>query len=337
ELDDRLEGLLLQIPNPCHESVPVGPDESGNVVIRSWGSPQQPAFELKPHWVIAEAMDILDLERATKITGVGGVGFTLLKGQGARLMRGLMNFMLDLHTTKHGYREIWPPSLVARSSMVGTSQLPKFEDDAYHTDKDDLFLIPTAEVPVTNLHREEILEGSQLPLYYTAYTPCFRREAGAAGRDTRGLLRTHQFDKVEMVKVCRPETSYDELEKLLADAEEVLQLLEIPYRVLLLCTGDTPFGNAKTYDLEVWAGGVKAWLEVSSCSNTESYQARRAGIRYRSEKGAKPDFVHTLNGSGLAFPRVIAALLENNQREDGTVDLPAALVPYMGGVARLTG
>lgn len=335
ELDAAQESLLLQIPNLCHESVPVGRDESANVVVRSWGEPPRFGFSPKPHWELAEALDILDPERATRITGVGGVGFTLLKGQGARLMRALMNLMLDLHTGKHGYREVWPPVIVSRASMVGTSQLPKFEEDAYHIAKDDLFLAPTAEVPVTNLHREEILEGERLPLYYAAYSPCFRREAGAAGKDTRGLLRVHQFDKVELVKFCRPETSYEELEKLLADAEEVLQLLEIPYRVVLLCTGDTPFGNAKTYDLEVWAAGVERWLEVSSCSNTEAYQARRAGIRYRPAKGAKPEFAHTLNGSGVAFPRVIAALLENNQQEDGSVRLPEALRGYMGGLEAL--
>jgi seryl-tRNA synthetase len=336
EVDDLLESVALRIPNIPHESVPIGPDETANLVIRSWGELPSFDFHPRPHWEIGMDLGIMDSERATKLTGVGGVGFSLFRGQGARLQRALISLMLDLHSGSHGYTEIWPPALGSRACMIGTGQIPKMEEDMYRLEKDDLFLIPTAEVPLTNLHREEILEADQLPLYYAAYTPCFRREAGAAGRDTRGLLRVHQFDKVELVKVVRPETSYEELESLVADAEGVLRLLELPYRVVLLSTGDMTFSSAKTYDLEVWAAGVERWLEVSSCSNFEAFQARRMALRYRPAKGEKPELVHTLNGSGVALPRVVAALIENNQQQDGSVVLPKALRPYMGGVDRLT-
>ncbi len=333
-VEQELEALLLRIPNIPHPSVPVG-DESASQVVRTWGEIRSFSFPPKPHWEIGHSLGIFDFERATRVTGVGGVGFPLFKGEGALLARALINFMLDLHTTKHGYQEVWPPALASRASLIGTAQLPKFEEDMYRIERDDLFLIPTAEVPLANLHREEILDGSRLPLYYTAYTPCFRREAGAAGKDTRGLLRVHQFDKVELVKVCRPEESYEELEKMVRDAEEVLQLLELPYRVVLLASQDLTFASAKTYDLEAYAPGVDRWLEVSSCSNTEAFQARRSNTRYRPAPGAKPEFVHLLNGSGVALPRLIAALLENNQEEDGSVRLPEVLWPYMGGKKKL--
>jgi seryl-tRNA synthetase len=332
EADGQLDYVLLRMPNLPHESVPVGPDATANEVVRTWGEPRSFSFEAKPHWELAKETGSFEFERATKITGVGGVGFPLLKGSIARLTRGLMNFFLDLHTSKHGYSEVWAPAVASRASMTGTTQIPKFEDDMYHISRDDLFLIPTAEVPLTNFHREEILEAEQLPIFLTGYTPCFRREAGAAGKDTRGLLRVHQFDKVELVKFVKPEESYDHLESLTRNAEECLQLLELPYRVLLLSTGDMTFGSAKTYDLEVHSPGVNQWLEVSSCTNFEAFQARRAGIRYRPQRGAKPEFVHTLNGSGLAFPRIISAILENNQREDRSVTVPCALRPYMGGL-----
>lgn len=333
-VEQELEAILLRIPNIPHPSVPVG-DESASQVVRTWGEIRSFSFPPKPHWEIGHTLGILDFERATRVTGVGGVGFPLFKGEGALLTRALINFMLDLHTTKHKYQEVWPPALASRASLIGTAQLPKFEEDMYRVESDDLFLIPTAEVPLANLHREEILDGSLLPLYYTAYTPCFRREAGAAGKDTRGLLRVHQFDKVELVKVCRPEESYEELEKMVRDAEEVLQLLELPYRVVLLASQDLTFASAKTYDLEVYAPGVDRWLEVSSCSNTEAFQARRSNTRYRPAPRAKPEFVHLLNGSGVALPRLIAALLENNQEEDGSVRLPEVLWPYMGGKKKL--
>jgi seryl-tRNA synthetase len=335
EVDAFLQDVLLHMPNLPHESVPVGHDETANVTVRTWGETRTFDFEPKPHWELAKETGSFEFERATKITGVGGVGFPLLAGSLARLTRALMNFFLDLHVNQHGYREVWAPAVAGRDAMIGTTQLPKFEFDMYHIDRDDLFLISTAEVPLTNFHREEILEAEQLPIFLTGYTPCFRREAGAAGKDTRGLLRVHQFDKVEMVKFSKPEESYDQLESLVRDAEDALQLLELPYRVLVLSTGDMTFGSAKTYDLEVHAPGVNKWLEVSSCTNFEAFQARRAGIRYRPQKGAKPEFVHTLNGSGLAFPRIIAALLENNQQADGSTKLPAALRPYMGGLETL--
>lgn len=328
EIETKISDLLLNIPNIPHESVPVGKDESANVIVRTWGEPRKFDFEPVPHWELATALDIIDFERGSKIAGSG---FILYKGLGARLERSLIAWMLDVHTREHGYTEVFPPFLINRRSMIGTGQLPKFEEDMYHTDKDDdLFLDPTAEVPVTNIYMDEILEGSQLPIYLTAYTACFRREAGSAGKDTRGLLRVHQFDKVELVKFATPETSYDEHEKLTANAETIIQRLGIPYRVVLLSTGDLGFSAAKCYDIEIHAPGIDKWLEVSSCSNFEAYQARRANIRYRPEPGAKPEFVHTLNGSGVALPRLVVALLENYQQPDGTIVVPEVLRPYVG-------
>ncbi|RDU34685.1 serine--tRNA ligase [Neobacillus piezotolerans] len=339
ELDDELRGveeeldmLLLSIPNLPHESVPVGETEDENVEIRKWGEVRNFGFEPKPHWDIADNLKILDFERATKVTGSR---FVFYKGLGARLERALMNFMLDLHVDEHGYKEVLPPYLVNRTSMTGTGQLPKFEEDAFLIESEDYFLIPTAEVPVTNLHRDEILSGDQLPIRYAAYSACFRSEAGSAGRDTRGLIRQHQFNKVELVKFVNPEDSYDELEKLTADAEKVLQLLGLPYRVLSMCTGDLGFTAAKKYDIEVWIPSYNTYREISSCSNFEAFQARRANIRFRREPGAKPEHVHTLNGSGLAIGRTVAAILENYQQEDGTVVIPEALRPYMGGRAEI--
>ncbi len=329
DIDERLEQLLLLVPNIPNESVPEGKDETENVVVRSWGEPKSFDFEPCPHWEIGERLGIMDFERAAKISGAR---FGLLKGLGARLERAIVSFMLDMHTTEHGYTEIYPPYLVRRECMVGTGQLPKFEEDAYRTDPDDLFLVPTAEVPVTNMHRDEILEPGTLPLYYVAYTACFRREAGSAGRDTRGLIRVHQFDKVELVKFVEPDSSYEELEKLLGDAEDVLKRLEIPYRVSMMCTGDVGFTAAKKYDPEAWMPGQGRYVEISSCSNFVDFQARRANIRYRPEAGAKAEFVHTLNGSGLAVGRTMAAVLENYQQADGSVVIPEALRPYMGGL-----
>lgn len=328
DIEAKTNDLLLNIPNIPHESVPVGKDESSNKIVRTCGEQRKFGFEPAPHWELAAALDIIDFERGSKIAGSG---FILYKGLGARLERALINWMLDVHTTEHGYLEVFPPFLINRKSMFGTGQLPKFEEDMYHTDKDDdYFLDPTAEVPVTNIFMDEILDGDRLPIYLTAYTACFRREAGSAGKDTRGLLRVHQFDKVELVKFAAPETSYDEHEKLLANAETILQRLNLPYRVVLLCTGDIGFSAAKCYDLELYAPGVDKWLEVSSCSNFEAFQARRANIRYRPEPKAKPEFVHTLNGSGVALPRLVVAILENYQQADGTVVIPEVLRPYMG-------
>lgn len=328
EIEAKISDLLLNIPNIPHESVPIGKDESANVIVRTWGEMRKFDFEPVPHWELATALGIIDFERGSKIAGSG---FILYKGLGARLERALIAWMLDVHTREHGYTEVFPPFLINRRSMIGTGQLPKFEEDMYHTDKDDdLFLDPTAEVPVTNIYMDEILEGSQLPIYLTAYTACFRREAGSAGKDTRGLLRVHQFDKVELVKFTTPETSYEEHEKLTANAETIVQRLGIPYRVVLLSTGDIGFSAAKCYDIEIHAPGIDKWLEVSSCSNFEAYQARRANIRYRPEPGAKPEFVHTLNGSGVALPRLVVALLENYQQPDGTVIVPEVLRPYVG-------
>ncbi len=324
-IERDLETSLLEIPNVTLSSVPEGGEES-NTIIRAWGSPRDPAG-LKPHWEIGVSLGVIDFERGAKISGSG---FIVFRGKGARLVRGLMNFMLDLHTSEHGYEETWVPILVNRAAMTGTAQFPKFEDDMYGIGGDDLFLIPTAEVPVTNLHAGEILSERDLPVAMTAYTPCFRREAGAHGKDTRGLIRVHEFDKVELVRYATPETSSDQLELLTGHAEKVLQLLGLPYRVLLLSAGDTSFASAKTYDLEVFAPGAGAWLEVSSCSVFTDFQSRRANIRYRPAGGGKPRFVHTLNGSGLAFPRVIAAILENYQNADGTVDVPEILRPYLG-------
>ena len=324
-IERDLETSLLEIPNVTLSSVPEGGEES-NTIIRAWGSPRDSAG-LKPHWEIGVSLNVIDFERGAKISGSG---FIVFRGKGARLVRGLMNFMLDLHTSEHGYEETWVPILVNRTSMTGTSQLPKFEDDMYGIEGEDLFLIPTAEVPVTNLYAGEILSESDLPKAMTAYTPCFRREAGAHGKDTRGLIRVHEFDKVELVRYATPDTSLDQLELLTGHAEKVLQLLGLPYRVLLLSAGDTGFASAKTYDLEVFAPGAGAWLEVSSCSVFTDFQSRRANIRYRPAEGGKPRFVHTLNGSGLAFPRVIAAILEHYQNADGTVDVPEVLKPYLG-------
>jgi len=302
-------------------------------VVRVWGEVPKFAFEPKAHWDIGEGLDILDFERGAKLAGAR---FTVYKGLGARLERALINFMLDLHTTEHGYKEILPPYLVNSASMYGTGQLPKFEEDMFKVEKTDYYLIPTAEVPVTNLYRDEILDNDQLPVYMTAYTACFRAEAGASGRDTRGLIRQHQFNKVELVKYARPEESYEELEKLTNDAERVLQRLGLPYRVVTLCTGDMGFSSAKTYDLEVWLPSFNTYREISSCSNFEDFQARRANIRYRPSAQAKPQFVHTLNGSGVAIGRTVAAILENYQQADGTVTIPEALRPYMGGLDRIT-
>lgn len=324
-LESELERAMLELPNITLADVPEGGEEN-NRYIRSWGEPRDPAG-LKPHWDLGVSLGLIDFERGAKISGSG---FIVFRGQGARLVRGLMNFMLDLHTSEHGYEEMCVPVVVNRTSMTGTSQLPKFEDDMYGIRDEELFLIPTAEVPVTNLHANEILAASDLPRAMTAYTPCFRREAGAHGKDTRGLIRVHEFDKVELVRYATPETSHQELELLTGQAEKVLQLLGLPYRVVLLASGDTGFASAKTYDLEVFAPGAGVWLEVSSCSVFTDFQARRANIRYRPAEGGKPKFVHTLNGSGVAFPRVIAAILEHYQNADGTVDVPEVLRPYLG-------
>jgi seryl-tRNA synthetase len=329
-LDSVLNDLLLRIPNLPYAGIPVGPDASANRVARTWGAPRAFDFAPKAHVEVGEGLGIFDFERAAKISGTG---FALFQGAGARLARALINFMLDVHVREHGYTEVWPPVLCNASAMTGTGQLPKSKDDMYYINADDLYLAPTAEVPVTNLLANEILDRP-LPVYLTAYSACFRREAGSAGRETRGLIRVHQFDKVEMVKFVSPETSYDELESLVANAEDVLQRLELHYRVVELCTGDISFSAAKCYDLELWAPGHKGWLEVSSCSNFEDFQARRAGIRFRDANG-KARFVHTLNGSGVALPRLVVALLENGQQADGSVVLPKAIVPYMGGVDRL--
>lgn len=328
EVESKLEILLLSIPNIPHESVPVGESEDDNVPIRHWGEQAQFSFEPKPHWDIATDLDIVDFERAAKVTGSR---FAFYKGLGARLERALASFMLDLHVEEHGYIELMTPFMVNRASMTGTGQLPKFEEDAFRVESEDFFLIPTAEVPVTNFHRDEILNGEDLPLSYVAYTACFRSEAGSAGRDTRGLIRQHQFNKVELVKIVKPEDSYQELEKLTGHAEKVLQLLGLPYRVLSMCTADLGFTAAKKYDLEVWLPSYGAYREISSCSNFEAFQGRRANIRFRRDPKGKPEIVHTLNGSGLAIGRTVAAILENYQQEDGSVIIPEALRPYMRG------
>jgi len=327
EVDDSLQLLMLSIPNIPHESVPVGETEEDNVEIRKWGTIPDFPFEPKPHWDLAEDLGILDFERAAKVTGSR---FVFYKGLGARLERALWNFMLDLHVDKHGYEEVLPPYMVNRASMTGTGQLPKFEEDAFLVESKDYFLIPTAEVPVTNMHREEILNGDDLPIRYAAFSACFRSEAGSAGRDTRGLIRQHQFNKVELVKFVKPEDSYDELEKLTTDAEEVLQLLELPYHVIAICTGDLGFTAAKKYDLEVWLPSQGVYREISSCSNFEAFQARRANIRFRRDPKSKPEYVHTINGSGLAIGRTVAAILENYQQADGSIVIPKVLRPYMG-------
>lgn len=336
ELDDKLsyiegeiEKILLRIPNLPHESVPVGKDENSNVEVRRWGEPRRFDFEPKAHWDLGPELDILDFERGAKLSGAR---FTVYKGMGARLERAIINFFLDVHTGEHGYKEILPPFMVNDYCMVGTGQLPKFAEDMFKVEGKEMYLVPTAEVPLTNLHREEILDDKDLPLYFTAYTPCFRAEAGSHGRDTRGVIRQHQFNKVELVKIARPEESYEELEKMTRDAEKVLQLLGLPYRVVLLCTGDMGFSAAKTYDIEVWLPSYNEYKEISSCSNCEDFQARRANMRYRPSPKDKPRYVHTLNGSGVAVGRTLAAILENYQQEDGSVLIPEVLVPYMGGI-----
>lgn len=330
ELEASISELTLAIPNIPHESVPIGASEEENVEIRRWAEPKAFDFEPKAHWEIAQNLSILDFEAGAKVTGSR---FTFYKGLGARLERALISFMMDLHSDKHGYEEMLPPYIVNRDSLYGTGQLPKFEEDLFKISDTDYYLIPTAEVPVTNYHREEILNSEDLPKYYVAYSSCFRSEAGAAGRDTRGLIRQHQFNKVEMVKIVHPETSFDELEKMTADAERVLQLLNLPYRVMTLCTGDMGFGSMKTYDLEVWLPESGVYREISSCSNIGDFQARRANIRFRPEPKSKPEFVHTLNGSGLAVGRTVAAILENCQQADGSVVIPEVLRPYMGNVS----
>ncbi|MDR1514865.1 MAG: serine--tRNA ligase [Synergistaceae bacterium] len=330
KIDEDFHAHLLMMPNKIHDSVPIGDDERANVELRKWGEPTKFAFEPKPHWDLGEALDIIDFERGVRLAESR---FSVLKGAGARLERGIINFMLDLHTTKHGYKEIMPPILVNSATMLGTGQLPKFAEEQYRCGPpDDLWLIPTAEVPLTNLHYGEILKESDLPLYYTAYTPCFRREAGSYGRDMRGILRQHQFDKVELVKLCTPETSYAELDLLLGAAEKVLQLLDLPYRVVVLSSGDIGNAAAKTYDLEVWLPSQNCYREISSCSNCEDFQARRMGTRYKTKDGGKTRFVHTLNGSGIAAGRCLVAIMENYQREDGSIVVPKALRPYVGNL-----
>ncbi|HEX2938837.1 MAG TPA: serine--tRNA ligase [Ruminiclostridium sp.] len=327
EIEEELHSMILSIPNIPHESVPVGKDDNDNVEIRRFSEPRKFEFEAKPHWELGKSLGILDPETAAKVTGAR---FHFYKGLGARLERSVYNFYLNFHTENSGYTEIFPPYMVNRASMTGTGQLPKFEEDAFHVSNNDYFLIPTAEVPVTNMHRDEILDGNKLPIKYCAYSACFRAEAGSAGRDTRGLIRQHQFNKVELVKFARPENSYEELEKLTNDAEKVLQALGLPYRVVNLCTGDLGFSSAKTYDIEVWMPSYDRYVEISSCSNFEDFQARRASIRFKDSPRDKAQLVHTLNGSGVAVGRTVAAILENYQNDDGTVTVPEVLRPYMG-------
>ncbi|CCJ32844.1 serine--tRNA ligase [Caloramator australicus] len=329
KVEEEIEYLLLRIPNIPNKDVPKGDTDEDNVEVRRWGEPRKFEFEPKAHWDIGVNLGILDFETASKVTGAR---FTFYKGLGARLERALINFFLDLHTEKHGYTEVFPPFMVNRKSMTGTGQLPKFEEDAFKVSDFDYFLIPTAEVPVTNMHMNEVLDGSKLPLKYAAYSACFRSEAGSAGRDTRGLIRQHQFNKVELVKFADPEKSYEELESLTRDAEEVLQLLGLPYRVVLICSGDLGFTAAKKYDIEVWMPSYGRYVEISSCSNFEDFQARRANIRFKRDPKSKPEYVHTLNGSGVAVGRTVAAILENYQQEDGSVIVPEILRPYMGGI-----
>ena len=333
KIESELDELALRIPNRPHASVPKGKDENDNIEMRRWGTPREFDFEPKPHWDLGEALGVMDFDRGVKIAESR---FTVLKGAGARLERGLMNFMLDLHTTQHGFTEVAPPALVNSKTMTGTGQLPKFADDLYRCLNDDLWLIPTAEVPLTNLHSGETFKESDLPKYFCAFTPCFRREAGSYGRDMRGMLRQHQFDKVEMVKLSTPEKSYDELEHMTNCAEKVLQLLGIPYRMIVLCTGDMGFGAAKTYDIEVWLPSQNTYREISSCSNCEDFQARRMGIKYKPADGGKARFIHTLNGSGLAIGRTLIALMENYQNADGSITVPEALRPYVGGLERVS-
>ncbi len=336
--EQRLNELMLQVPNLPHSSLPVGPDETHNIVARTWGDTSKPVglrgdapagWTPLPHWEIGERLGIIDFDRGVKLSGAR---FYVLKGLGARLQRALIAYMIDLHTAKHGYTEIYPPYLVKQEMLYGAGQLPKFAENIYHDAEEDLWLIGTAEIPLTNLHRDEILDGDKLPINYVAYSACFRREKMSAGRDVRGIKRVHQFDKVEMYKFVTPETSYDELEKLLDNAEDVARGLNLPYRVILMCTGDLGFTASKKYDIEMWAPGCQEWLEVSSCSNCEDFQARRANVRFRASAGGRPEFVHTLNGSGLALPRTMIAILEQYQQPDGTVLVPEVLRPYMGGV-----
>jgi len=326
EAKAELASMLLELPNIPHPSVPLGGGASDNLVVRTSGKPRELSFEPLPHWELGEKLDIIDFQRGVKLSGTR---FYVLKGLGARLQRALISFMLDVQVNEHGYKEIYPPFMVRRECMVGSGNLPKFGDNLYHDEEDDFWFIPTAEVPLTNLHRDEILSADSLPLHYVAYTPCFRREKMAAGTDTRGIKRGHQFDKVELYKVTDPESSDEALEKLVADAEDICRRLDIAHRVVQLCTGDLGFAGCKTYDIEMWAPGCAEWLEVSSCSNCGDFQARRANIRYRPERGAKPQLVHTLNGSGLALPRVLITVLENYQQADGTVLIPEVLEPYM--------
>ena len=326
-VEEELNDLLLRLPNIPHPSVPLGKDESDNRVVRSWGEVRKFDFKPRPHWELGEALGIIDFERGVKLSGTR---FYVLRGLGAHLQRALISFMLDLHIREHGYTEMYPPFMVKRECMVGSGNLPKFADNLYHDDEDDFWFVPTAEVPLTNLHRDEILAPGTLPLYYVAYTPCFRREKMSAGKDTRGIKRGHQFDKVELYKFVAPENSDEELEKMVDNAEEVCRSLGIPYRVLELCSGDLGFASTKSYDIEMWAPGCGEWLEVSSCSNCGDFQARRASIRFRPQRGAKPQFVHTLNGSGLALPRVVISLLESYQQGDGSIVVPEALRPYTG-------
>ncbi|NMM55141.1 serine--tRNA ligase [Paenibacillus aquistagni] len=333
EVEQSINELMLSIPNMPSDSVPVGLSEEENVELRKWNEPTTFSFDPKAHWDLAADLNMLDFERAAKVTGSR---FVFYKNAGARLERALINFMLDVHTNEHGYEEMMPPYIVNQDSLYGTGQLPKFEEDLFKLKDTEYYLIPTAEVPITNYHRDEILNGEELPRYYAAFSACFRSEAGAAGRDTRGLIRQHQFNKVELVKMVRPEDSYNELESLTAQAERILQLLKLPYRVMSLCSGDIGFSSAKTYDLEVWLPSSGTYREISSCSNFEDFQARRANIRFRRDTKSKPEFVHTLNGSGLAVGRTVAAILENYQQEDGSIVVPEALRPYMGGLEIIT-
>ncbi len=326
-LEEELEELLLQVPNLPHPSVPVGRGESDNIVVRSWGEPKIFDFEPAPHWKLGESLGIIDFDRGVKISGSR---FYVLKGLGARLQRALISFMLDLHTSEHGYQEVYPPFMVKRECMVGSGNLPKFADNLYHDEEDDFWFVPTAEVPVTNLHRDEILSPETLPIYYVAYTACFRREKMSAGKDTRGIKRGHQFDKVELYKLTEPSTSDEELEKMVKNAEQVCLKLGLPYRIVQLCTADLGFASTKSYDIEMWAPGCEEWLEVSSCSNCSDFQARRTNIRYRPSPDARPQFVHTLNGSGLALPRVMIAIMENYQQADGSIAIPEVLRDYVG-------
>ncbi len=328
-VQERLDAALLEVPNLPDPSVPVGPDETHNVIVREVGEPPALDFEPLPHWELGEALGIIDFERGVKISGTR---FYILKGLGARLQRALIAWMIDVHTQYHGYTEIYPPYMVRRECLYGTAQLPKFADNLYHDEEDDLWFVPTAEVPVTNMYREEILAEEDLPIYHVAYTACFRREKMSAGKDTRGIKRGHQFDKVEMVKFVKPETSMDELMSLLDNAEDICRRLGLPHRVVQMCTGDLSFSAAVKYDVELWAAGSREWLEVSSCSNFKDFQARRANIRYRPAGGGRPEFVHTLNGSGLALPRLMIAIMENYQQKDGSIRVPDILQPYMGGI-----